>query len=447
METNRGLAVTTNSVAVVDSIDQFCQQILASGTSPQLILDAVKQHPDNLLLCCYTAAFYLYAQRDPATAIAKEYLSQAEKLLPATNLREKLTYYAIQAWMNLDYHQAITLFTSLTELYPRDILAAKFTEWLFYCVGQISTAQDYLALCQHMAADNQDEPNFLAMHAFAFELAGELSAAQREAEKALMLDPQTPWAHHALAHVYLNKNQGTEGIKRMEQFQRSWDFISPLMRGHNSWHLALFYLAMRQQDKVMTLFPAIFGTCPDITTEQIDGISLLWRLDLAGFVSSKAFEDIVIYLQQAPFEHYIGFNSLHYIYCLARSGKDIEVQKSLASIRAYAQSLPTGYKQWLWTSVIVPFSQALAAFVKGDFLSASREMAPCITRYMEMGGSDAQAELFAQTYLVCLLRLRKHSAADAFFKQYLRHYQDTPLAEYWFSLTGFGTRYDLGEWG
>jgi dienelactone hydrolase len=118
METNRGLSVTTSSLPVIESINQFHYQIVGAGPTPELILDAVKQHPENLLLQIYAAVFYIYGQRDPATAMAKEHLFQAEKLLHTANLREKLTYYATHAWMNRNYAKALTLLTSLTELYP-----------------------------------------------------------------------------------------------------------------------------------------------------------------------------------------------------------------------------------------------------------------------------------------------------------------------------------------
>lgn len=433
METNRGLSVTTSSLPVIESINHFHQQILGSGATPELILAAVNDNPDNLLVQTYAAIFYLYGQRDPATALAKEHLLQAEQLIRTANLREKLIYYAAQAWMNLDYQNALTLLTSVTELYPRDTLAAKFAEWLFYCVGQKCTAADYLALCQRMAKENQDESHFIAMHAFAYELSGYLPEAQYEAEKAIALELVTPWAHHALAHAYLKANNMHAGIATMEAFRGTWEQITPLLRGHNSWHLALFYLALRQEDKVMELYPYIFGFSPQVVTEQMDALSMLWRLDLAGLPQTKQFHAVAKYFSEGPWEHYTGFNSLHYIYGLARLGRANEVQKSISAIEIYAQSLEKGYAQTLWSAVIVPFSKAINAFVQHDFSAAYDWMTPCIARYAEMGGSDAQAELFAQTYLICLIKLKKTTAANQFFNQHLAYYQGTPLAEFWFA--------------
>ncbi|MCE0724656.1 MULTISPECIES: tetratricopeptide repeat protein [Legionella] len=433
METHRGLSVTTQSLQVIDSINYFHQQVLGAGKEPHNILEAVKINPDNLLLQVYTAALYLYGQTDPATALAKKHLLQAEKLLNSVNLREKLTYHAVKAWMNLEYETALTILDALTGLYPRDTLAAKFAEWLFYCSGQAYNSHNYLKFCERIAAHNQDESHFLAMHSFAAELSGHLLDAQRLAEQALTIEPLTPWAHHTLAHIYLNTNNSAKGIATLETFRGSWENISTLLRGHNSWHLALFYLALRHDDKVMDLYPVIFGTSPEIITEQIDAISLLWRLDMAGFPQLEQFNVLGRYLDENPFTHYTGFNTVHYVYCLTRLGQEDAVQRALASIETYAQTLAMGYNQSLWRSVILPLSKGIHAFVNNDFQSACDLMGSCISRYTEIGGSDAQLEIIAQTYLLCLLHSNKKKAAKEFFNFHLAHYKGTPLAEFWFS--------------
>ncbi|MCW8408322.1 tetratricopeptide repeat protein [Legionella sp. PATHC035] len=433
METNRGLAVTTGSLQVIESINHFHHQILGAGKEPHFILDAVKNHPDNLLLQVYAAAFYLYGQTDAATSLAKEHLLHAEKLLPTVNLREKLTYQAVKAWMNLEYESALTILASLTALYPRDTLAAKFAEWLFYCAGQAYNSHHYLAFCERIAAHNQDESHFIAMHSFAAELSGHVREAQQLAEHALAMEPITPWAHHTLAHTYLNTNNVAKGITALETFRGSWDEISSLLRGHNSWHLALFYIALHQEEKVMDLYPVIFGLSPEIITEQIDAISLLWRLDMAGLPHLDRFNVIALYLNENPLMHYTGFNTVHYIYCLSRLGQEDAVQKSLSSIETYAKTLAKGYNQTLWLSVILPLCKGIHAFVNNDFQTACELMTPCIARRTEIGGSDAQSEIIAQTYFICLAQSNKLKAAQEFFHFHLAHYKGTPLAEFWFS--------------
>lgn len=433
MKTERGLLVTTQSSQVIESIDHFHHQILAAGKEPHFILEAVKKHPDNLLLQVYAASFYLYGQTNPTTKRAKEHLFHAEQLLHSANLREKLAYEAAKAWMSLDYAGALTLLSGLTMIYPRDTLAAKFAEWLFYCTGQAYNSHHYLAFCERIAPYNQDESHFIAMHSFAAELSGHLSEAQCLAEKALLLETLTPWAHHTLAHIYLNTSNLAKGIAVLETFRVSWEEISPLLRGHNSWHLALFYLALRHVEKVMALYPAIFGCSPEVISEQIDALSLLWRLDMAGFPQLKQLKIIAGYVDENPYTHYIGFNTVHYIYCLARLGREDEVRKAILSVEKYAKTLTKGYSQTLWQEAILPLSKGIHAFVAHDFQTAHDFMTPCISRRTEIGGSDAQSEILAQVYLLCLLQTNKKKAAKEYFNLHLRHYKGTPLADFWFA--------------
>ncbi len=69
------------------------------------------------------------------------------------------------------------------------------------------------------------------------------------------------------------------------------------------------------------------------------------------------------------------------------------------------------------------------AYGYGRTLSGS----PVIEKCFRLGGSDAQDELFLQTYLLSLLAIKKETEALDFFNMYLAHYTNTNLASYWFS--------------
>ncbi|KTC78211.1 tetratricopeptide repeat protein [Legionella brunensis] len=432
METLRGLEVTTNSIQVIDKINYFHQQILGSGNNASIILDAVNENPHNLLLQTYAAAFYLYAQEDAATEIAANYLLQAEKQLQKANLREKLTFQAVRAWQRLDYEAALTLLTSLVELFPRDTLALKFAEWLFYCSGQAFHAQTFLALCESCARHNQDESHFLAIHSFALELCGQYEKAKAMAEQAISMERVTPWAHHTLAHTYLLENDIEGGINRLQNLQDSWANILSLLRGHNSWHLALFHLANRDEATTMKLFPDIFGTLPDTALEQLDAISLLWRMDMAGLPQNKIFKLVLSHIGTHPFEHYIGFNNAHFIYCLAKADELELADKSLKAMESYINVLPVGSSRDLWGKIALPMCQGIKAFAQQDYKSACNLMSPIIDNCIQLGGSDAQNELYTQTYLLSLLKCNQQEKAGQFFAKHLSHYQNTALADYWF---------------
>lgn len=428
MKDYRGNPVGTQSHAILTAVDHFQQQIVASGSSADNILTAVQSHPESMVLQLYSAIFYLFGQDNGAKAIAFQHLRQAEQVLSSAGIRECLLLQAVSAWSQNDYKAGLERLHAITQQFPRDIFSAKLAEWLYYCSGQYYHAQRYLALCERIAKENQDQAYFLAMHAFAHELNGHLQEAQILAEKAITLEKGVAWAHHCLAHVYLNSNQIATGIQCLQAFQPEWQTIFPLLRGHNIWHLALFHLANRDEQEIMNLYPSIFGTLPDLVGEHIDSISLLWRMDLAGLPQDKPFKVISTYIKEKPFEYHTGFNTVHYMYCLGRVGEVATLQQALSELEMYAKSNTDP----LWIQVIFPLVKAIHAFLQQDYGAASELIQPILQESFAIGGSDAQDELITQTYLMALIRSGKINDAQKVFDTYLAHYKNTELARYWF---------------
>lgn len=429
MYTQRGLEVTTDSIEVIDSINYFHEQVLSAGQSAGQILDSAKNHTNNLLIQIYAAAFYLYAQEDAANQQASSYLQSASQLLKSGNEREKLIFEAVRHWSNRDYANAISLFVTLLERYPRDTLALKFLEWLFYCTGQAFQAEYFLKVCDKCAPENQDESHFLASHSFALELCGQYSQAKDMAEEAIAMNLLTPWAHHTLAHVYLLTKDVAGGINRLQTLQKTWRDILPLLKGHNTWHLALFHLANRNEDEVRKLYSDISGAMPDTVLEQLDTISLLWRMNMAGLPQDKLLTQVVNYLGTHPLEYYTGFTNAHFIYCLVRAGYKQEADESLKRMKAYANSPSSDA---VWGDLVLPLCQGIYAFADEDYENARGLMEPVIGECAQLGGSDAQIELFFQTYLLALLGCKQEDKASQFFSEHLIHYDKTPLSEWWF---------------
>jgi hypothetical protein len=61
-------------------------------------------------------------------------------------------------------------------------------------------------------------------------------------------------------------------------------------------------------------------------------------------------------------------------------------------------------------------------------------MEPVIGGCAQLGGSDAQIELFFQTYLLVLIHTNQKDKALQFFTEHLKYYNNTPLSDWWFQL-------------
>ena len=316
----RGLEVTTSSSDVIDAINHYAQQIMSAGTEANNILEAIRMNPEGFLLHCYTATFYLYSQTNESTCKALAHLQEAEKLLKTVTDRERLTYHAILAWYRLDYEYAITVFTTITALWPRDCLAAKMAEWMFYCTGQFYQSQRFFVMCEKMAEENNDNSHFIAIHSFASELNGDFRKAHALAMRAIKIEKNTPWAQHTLSHLLLMKPEIESDISIFEQYRSSWNNIFPALRGHNNWHLALLYLSKLNIDKARDIYHQnIKIDSPNLVLQKIDAVSFLWRMDMLDKPLECEWEIVGNQVATHSIDHYTPLHNAHFLYALART--------------------------------------------------------------------------------------------------------------------------------
>ncbi len=85
----------------------------------------------------------------------------------------------------------------------------------------------------------------------------------------------------------------------------------------------------------------------------------------------------------------------------------------------------------LWHETVLPLCQGIYAFADADYKKAGELIGPVIEQSSRVGGSDAQIELFAQTYLLCLLNTQQRDKAQQFFTRHLSHYKGTALEDWW----------------
>ena len=384
------LAVTTDSTEVIDALNLFHEQLIMSGKEGGKVLDAAKAHPESCLLQCYAAALLLFAQDSKLDAKALRYLDRAEALLREVSERERLIFHAIKAWHQVDYELGLALLTDITTQWPTDCTSAKMAEWLYYCSGQAYNAGPFLAMCEAMYPHCKSNPGFLATHSFALELSGRYQEAMDMALYALDLNPVTPWAHHTVGHVTLYTSKIDEGISLFNQYAPTWELILPPLRGHLYWHCALYPIAKRDEAAANAFYEGgMWGTSPDTVLEQIDAISYLWRMEMAGMAQDKKLQELAAHIGYHPFEFYLPFANAHYMYVLSRTGNRAGVQKMLDRVVEHAGKL-TGAERHLWKEITLPLLKGCAAFGQGEYRAAADYFTPIMGSITQVGGSDAQ---------------------------------------------------------
>jgi tetratricopeptide (TPR) repeat protein len=421
--------VTTASPAVAEGLERFAADFLGARDDAAAIMDLAREHPECALVQAYAAALSLYGQsRTEIERTALPLLERASALRAGISARESLLIDALLAWARNDHQTAIALLERIAADWPRDVVAAKFAEFLFY------EAPDYrrhLRFMERIAAANDDVPAFLAMHAFAHELCRGYERAESLARRAIDLDPYTPWAHHALAHLFLNQRRVEEGLALLRDVAPTWDGNTQATRSHNWWHVALLHLANEDADDALQIYrERIAGFAPSSAFEHVDAISLLWRAELAGHRHGDEWRVLAPHLLERAQEQIFPFLNAHYVYALTRAGHEDVVEDALDRLRDHALR-QTGAAARVFRDVGLPLVTACAAFAAGEASRCTVLLEPILPEVACVGGSDAQNDLFRQTYLVALLDSGRQSDARRRLNVRLDGHAPTAVEQRW----------------
>jgi tetratricopeptide (TPR) repeat protein len=425
MKDARSLDVTTDDAAAVAAADDFAARLLRLDQGVEAILDAAKRWPDTPIVQLYAATFWLYGQTGGAVETAAVHLRACGAL--AMNTRERALHRALALWHGNDNLRAVEAMEAITTEWPGDLLTAKIAEFLYYVLGQQYMGPRFRAHMRRLEGAHAEDPDFLAMTAFASELCSDYAAAEAAAEGALAIEPRNPWAQHALSHVLIRQGRVAEGLARLESFLPLLATCGRPIHCHDAWHLALLHLEQLDVAAAMRVFRThIWGITPDLVVEQLDAIALLWRIEMAAGPMDAQWPSIAKQIAPRALETFMPFMNAHYVYALARAGWADAVEAALAGVRARSTADDEEAKR-VWTPVGRAVIEAAAAFGAGDRARAAALLDPVMLMMTSIGGSDAQDDLFRQTYLRSLQAAGRHAEAAAYFDAITAGKSRTPL--------------------
>lgn len=425
MKDARGLDVTTDDATAVAAADDFAARLLRLDQGVEAILDAAKRWPDTPIVQLYAATFWLYGQTGGALETAAVHLRACDAL--AMNTRERALHRALALWHGNDNLRAVEAMEAITSEWPSDLLTAKIAEFLYYVLGQQYMGPRFRAHMRRLEGAHAADPDFLAMTAFASELCSDYAAAEAAAERALAIEPKNPWAQHALSHVLIRQGRVAEGLARLESFLPLLAACGRPIHCHDAWHLALLHLERLDVAAAMRVFRThIWGITPDFVVEQLDAIALLWRIEMAAGPMDAQWPSIAGHIAPRALETFMPFMNAHYVYALARAGRADAVEAALAGVRARSAADDEEAKR-VWAPVGRAVIEAAAAFGTGDRARAAALLDPIMPMMTSIGGSDAQDDLFRQTYLRSLQAAGRHAEAAAYFDAITAGKSRTPL--------------------
>lgn len=374
------------------AVDDFAEGFLASQARVVNILSAAQSDPAPIVQA-YAAMLQMFAESAQAPALARPYLERARAGLDESRAsrRERQFVDIIGAWVDAQVQRCVDLLDVHVDEFGRDLVAIKLAQYHRFNLGQ---PRPMLRLGRLAQAAAPEVPYVHGMAAFAYEQCQMLAEAERSAWQGLELDRSDPWAHHALAHVYLTRGQFRHGSEFLHQMAPSWVGLNSFMLTHNWWHQALFQIELHDLDAALACYDQqVWGVDKRYSQDQIGAVSLLARLELAGVDVGARWQELAPWLARRTDDQVLAFLDLQYLYGLARAGRG-EANILLGNIETRAASGDDSTITSSWREVALPAAYGLVAHARSDYRVAALQLGKVKARLSELGGSHAQRDLF-----------------------------------------------------
>lgn len=413
LEDAQGLEVTTDSRAAIAAINWFIDQALSYGLDAETaIFQGIAADPTCAMLHAYAAAHFFSMESTLAWKKAKRHLQAAQQYLAELTNRERLYVQAIAAWSVGAIDQAIVLHEAIAHKFPHDLVSVQQGQYHYFYLGD---KDRLLKIAQQVMRANRENHYLYGMVAFGLEQCHQLQDAEAMGRIAIAMNRHDPWAHHAVAHVMETQGRVDDGIAWMESLADTWENCNSMLYTHNWWHVALYYLDLGDEQKVLALYDTrVWGRAQkESPKDQVGAIALLLRLELHGIDVGDRWQNLSAYLLPRLHEHALAFQDLHYLYALAKAGRSDWVTQMQQSMQKHAETV-NPYQQRNWSVVAIPAARGMIAHANHDWSTAQAELKPILPQLHKLGGSHAQRVLFEQVYLDALSQSQKQSH---FFQQ------------------------------
>ncbi|AGA34636.1 hypothetical protein TVNIR_2999 [Thioalkalivibrio nitratireducens DSM 14787] len=360
---------------------------------------AIAEAPEFAMAQLLHAWLHLLSTEPDGVAVARADLERVQQL--PLNHRERGHAEAVAAFASGHWQWATRILEDVSIDYPRDALALQVGHLGDYLRGDSRMLRDRVA--RVFGRWGSRDPGYhalLAMFAFGCEENGDYRRAEDFGRRALDLEPEDAWAHHAVAHTFEMEGRARMGIEWMRERERFWandNFLAI----HNWWHLALFHLDLNDVDTALALFDGpIHGTHSRIAVDLIDASALLWRLQLRGVDVHSRWQSLAAAWREVAHPGLYAFNDFHAMMAWVGSG-DGERAARWTAAQSTQDRDPAGEQASdnaaIAASLGKPLLEALAAFGRGEYAAAAgllRDLRPAAHR---LGGSHAQRDVIDLT--------------------------------------------------
>nr|XP_057943253.1 tetratricopeptide repeat protein 38 isoform X1 [Doryrhamphus excisus] len=321
--------------------------------------------------------------------------------------REKLHVKAMELFSLGNFPKACDVWEEILVDHPTDFLALKFAhDGYFYMGAKIQMRDSIARVLPHWKPHFPLSSYLKGLYSFGLMETRFYDQAEKVAMEGLALVPDDAWSVHSVAHVYEMKAEADKGLKFMESREKDWR-VSDMLASHNYWHWALYFIEKGQYEAALQIFDSeIFKRCKATGSmlDVVDSSSLLSRLEMEGVCVKDRWREMLQVTLPHTDDHVTLFNDLHFLMASLGAKETGASQRLLEGLQELAKTPGDNYQHELAGPVGVPVCQALMEYQGGNYGQAVELMYPVRYRMVEMGGSDAQRDVFNQLLIHAALK-------------------------------------------
>jgi tetratricopeptide (TPR) repeat protein len=325
----------------------------------------------------------------------KELEKQADQIATLTK-RERDHVKALRRWSEGNLAKAAIIWEDILFSHPTDIQAIKMVHDTYFFLGWQTQMRDSVARVLPEWKKDLPLQNYLyGMYAFGLVETNYYDEAEKNALQGLELNQYDGWATHALAHVFEMTGQAKRGISFLDNTVADWE-VSEYLACHNYWHLALYHVENKEPEAALEIYEKQIlprASTSGAMLDYVDAAALLYRLELEEVKVGDRWKVLSEIAVAHKDDHTLMFNDAHFLMSMLGS-KDVEIVLDfMASLKEFSQK-GTGDQQLIAAEVGETLMEAMVAFDKKDYATATDLLAYVKYKIVKIGGSDAQRDIF-----------------------------------------------------
>ena len=410
----RGLTVPAIDHTAAAAFETALRQFQSYRGDPVATIDAaLEAHPEFIAGHILRAEVLITMWERSFLPDIRGTMTTLQALAPRATEREHAHIAAIGDWVAGDWRGMQARLDRILDDYPTDALALQVGHLADFYHGDRDNLRGRVArVLPHW---NRDMPGYgflLGMLAFGFEECGDYGRAEDTGRRAVELEPDDCWAHHAVTHVMEMQGRQAEGIAWMESRRDRWAQDDNGFAFHNWWHTALYNLDLGRVGPVLDIYDgAVRPSSTKIQLQMLDAAALLWRLHLQRIDVGDRWTELAGAYEEAAEDGFYAFNDMHAMMAFAATGRRNTAERLLRAVEDAAQG--TGTNAAMTAQVGLPIVRALEAFGCERYGETVERLLPVRYRAHAFGGSHAQRDVVHRTLIEAALRAGQHSLAHA----------------------------------